>query len=184
MYMNRLDFTVFPKVITFFFTVFAVIATATTSAQTQDAWFKDLKKQRWLDPLGKIELLKATKLDLERELGRPEKLSFAGAEFIEYYTISGGRVTATFTTSECSNRTEKLIPKGVVEEISLEPNIDIKFQSLRLPSSKFKKTKDSDTPIYVFMNKRAGIEVEVQNGLVTNITFTVPKNGNLVCEHD
>lgn len=164
------------------FFVSFVIAFFCTGTFSQVRWIKDLKSQEWLGEISSIELLRATRIDVEKILGQPEQLGFKGADFIQYYTTAHGRITVSFTTSECTLKNGRRIPIDVVEELGLQPLNKIKFSSLAIPRSKFDRSVDEDAPsVETYSNASEGLEIEVQRDRVTEITFMPAKRLGLRC---
>jgi hypothetical protein len=160
----------------------ALILCFCTPALSQKQWVNDFMSEAWLHPINEIHLLRDTKADVEKILGKPEELGFRGADFIEYYTIPSGRVAVSFTTSECLSKDGRKIPEGVVEEIDLQLNQEKELLGLKIPLAKFKKSVDEDAPtVETYTNNIDGIAIEVQRGKITGITIKTPKRLRLRC---
>lgn len=170
------------KILKWLFTV-TLVSLIPMKVLSQDLWITKLKGKDWLKPFSKLELMRSTKADVKMEFGKPEDLGFAGADFIEYYDVFSGRVTATFTTTDCRRSSGNVIPKGVLEKISLEPSGKIFLSSLKVPLAKFKLSRDNDAPVIVtFSDLDDGVRIEVQHGRITFITFLVPQREDNRCQ--
>lgn len=143
----------------------------------QEAWVEALKNESWLSPLNRLVLQQSDKAEVESILGKPEQFEYPTADFIEYYNVPNGRVTATFSTAACHSLDGRSVGAYTLEEVDLEPAKPRSFSSLNLITEWFILTKDSDAPVVkTYTNVKNGLAIEVQNGIVTSVNFSVPEN--------
>jgi hypothetical protein len=144
-------------------------------------WLVRLKQQKWLNKVINLKVLKTSRIEAEKILGKPEVFKDGqGASSIEYYTIENGRVTLTYTTKECTS-TDGKISKDTIEEIDFDPETDISFSKLRLPRKQFKKVPYSDTPGFNYENELNGVRFGVGENKIHSVEFFVPEHKNFNC---
>lgn len=148
-------------------------------AQEPD-WLVRLKQQKWMQKVSKLNILKTTREEAERILGKPDIRGYEKIDFIRDYNIEYGQVTLTYTTKECSSIDGK-ISKDAIEEISFYPDVDISFSKLKIPVKQFKKWSNGDTPGFHYESERYGFTIYVDSNKVHSIHFEIPKRKKLNC---
>lgn len=143
----------------------------------QEAWVEALKNKSWLSPLNQLVLQESDKAEVESILGKPERFEYPTADFIEYYNVPNGRVTATFSTTPCQTLDGRSVRAYTLEEVDLELAKHRSFSSLNLRTERFILTHDNDAPVVkTYTDVENGLAIEVQSGIVTSVNFSIPQN--------
>jgi hypothetical protein len=112
--------------------------------------------------------LKSTRADVERLLGKPNNLG--------RYQFENERAHIHYAIGSCNlaDRCECLVPEGTVIDIYVEPEVELRFSSLKLDRAKLQKTIYPEDPnLAVYSNDEAGIvyAVSERDDDVTTIQY-------------
>lgn len=141
-------------------------------------WLVRIKQLEWMSIVSKMELLKTTRLEAEKNLGKPDVFSTSPHQF---YTIENGRVVITYTTKECMSKNGR-VSNNVIKVIDFWVDSEISFSNLKIPLAQFKKSTVYDAPdAKLYGNKQYGIIFGVKFDKLTSIQFSPPKSKEFIC---
>ena len=167
------------KIFILVFMILSILPRYVSAQRTE--WLVKLKQMEWMSKVSKIQLLKTTRAEVEKILGKPDIRGYEKANFLKTYITENGEIDVKYTIGECNSTSGKII-KDTVEKISFYPKQDILFSTLKLPIKEFTKSRFSDTFGYNYENKMNGVSIAVhEDKSIDSIVFTPPDWEKINC---
>jgi len=129
--------------------------------------------------------LHSTRADVRNLLGKP---IVGGNGAIDLYELDEGRVQVRYARQACEQSLPAdwgnwNVPRDTVVNISVTLNKSLHVNDLRIPNFKSFKWYTDDSGATYYVDKRKGIEYQVQEGKVTAITYgPAAKDRPLLCK--
>lgn len=137
------------------------------------------QEPRWLRELSSVQPLVDDRQAVRERFGEP----LAREENRDFFTFSGGKLVAVYSSGECSTKElhgEKLrVAKNTLLRLDFDVPGEVKFSSLRLDLRGFQRTVPGDTPdLTIYTNTRRGIRYVRFRNRLSDVEITPPGGVN------